>query len=55
MGAEGDEGAEENEGDDGLQFSHLLMVRAEGANPSEFSNVVANKSWEGDGRDLGRP
>ena len=43
-GAEGDEGAEENEGDDGLQFSHLLMVRAEGANPSEFSNVVANKS-----------
>ena len=31
MGAEGDEGVEENEGDDGLQFSHLLMVRAEGA------------------------
>ena len=41
MGAEGDEG---DEGADGLQFSHLLMVRAEGANPSEFSNVVANKS-----------
>ena len=25
----GAEGAEEDEGDDGLQFSHLLMVRAD--------------------------